>query len=242
MYSKISSDVECASSIGRVSENAPLKGYHSLEVSKGQDLDETSSSNQKRAPVLYVVVGLLVAVVMILSSIIAFGSGGSVSSLYSSSGETRSCTFAECQRTMCDENNSPFVCTAGKFSTSIDVDIFLLIANCVCFALFPLFTGAAHDGCASTAAAWAHNSVCTDYCDISQCSSTEHTSTDDTIGKCDACTPSECLTYGTKCTSPDVFVCVDGSARYGCSADQYQWPSSINSICNACCDTTTCSF
>jgi len=27
---------------------------------------------------------------------------------------TRSCTFAECQRTMCDPDLSPFVCTAGE--------------------------------------------------------------------------------------------------------------------------------
>jgi hypothetical protein len=136
--------------------------------------------------------------------------GSLLSNLASTPTSCPDCTFKECQRTLCPKV-APYVCT----------------------------TGAAHDGCGSLPAAWIGNSVCTTCCDSLSCSSTLPGPHED-IKLCAACTPSECSTFAKRCDSKSPYVCTDGGATNGCTADKYHWPSALNGICNKCCDISQC--
>lgn len=127
-------------------------------------------------------------------------------------GLCKDCTFLQCQRSMCDPLVAPMVCTSG----------------------------AAHDGCADTALAWEASYVCDECCDKTECASTKPTGgeEDELPFKCSACTAKQCEAHS--CPDTQQYVCLAGGATGGCTNDKYHWPTSLNNICNGCCDASGC--
>jgi hypothetical protein len=154
---------------------------------------------------------LIGGILSLVLVLVIYWSNSSVVSL-SGTAECRECNFRECKRTLCDHAIAPFVCISG----------------------------AANDGCASTSNAWIGNSVCDECCDSSNCVATELAAEDDSISLCPACSAQECQTFSSKCDVKDPYMCLEGGARYGCSADKYHWPTALNGICTQCCDLTKC--
>uniref|UniRef100_A0A7S3LFX3 Uncharacterized protein n=1 Tax=Amphora coffeiformis TaxID=265554 RepID=A0A7S3LFX3_9STRA len=81
--------------------------------------------------------------------------------------------------------------------------------------------------------------TCDDQCDLSGCDSIPIPDGANTC-KGKKCTKEWCA-GGQVCPSDVPFQCMDGSARFGCSMDQYAWTfKSSYTTCTGCCDTSTC--
>mmetsp|Transcript_5230 Transcript_5230/g.9179 ORF Transcript_5230/g.9179 Transcript_5230/m.9179 type:complete len:202 (-) Transcript_5230:167-772(-) len=133
--------------------------------------------------------------------------------LEGSSNADRACTFRECEKAQCDHDVAPFVC---------------LIHN-----------GGPHMGCSGTE--WTPES-CDDQCDLSNCDSIP---IPDDVESCESieCGDEWCMGGQTCPGDAAPFQCMNGSARFGCSADKYHWVvSTSENECSECCDTTSCSY
>jgi hypothetical protein len=130
----------------------------------------------------------------------------------SSKASATACTFEECYESNCNWELAPFTC---------------LIMN-----------GGPHGGC--SAAPWMVPETCTTQCDLSKCGDLK---TPKDADSCDtACEPDFCQMAGERlCGSPAAYQCVEGSAAFGCSDDEFTWAfkSSVQT-CSKCCNATKC--
>lgn len=81
--------------------------------------------------------------------------------------------------------------------------------------------------------------TCDDQCDLSGCDSLDIP--DDTEG----CAGQECgkqwCAGGQVCHIDVPYQCTEGSARFGCSTDEYQWSLKVDdATCSKCCDMASC--
>jgi hypothetical protein len=124
----------------------------------------------------------------------------------------RPCTFDECFATRCNADVAPYTCLFNN--------------------------GGPHGGCSQSS--WL-TGTCTEQCDLSLCSGLE---IPDSASSCAAvkCTKSWCTEQPQLCPADAApYQCTDGAARYGCSADPYQWTLKVSTdACSACCDTSSC--
>lgn len=108
MYLNVSSDEETALILD---QQATLKSYQTVEVDGKNGLEFSSTvTNKQRSFSWILIISLLVVSALTLTSIVGFTK--TRSNMYSSTEETRFCSFAECQRNMCPLT-APFVCVSG---------------------------------------------------------------------------------------------------------------------------------
>jgi hypothetical protein len=96
--------------------------------------------------------------------------------------------------------------------------------------------GGPHGGCSDHE--WLPE-TCTTQCDLSGCAGLD---IPDDVSSCSGveCEQEWCHA-GRLCGSDVPYQCTDGSARFGCSADEFQWTfRSAATSCSACCDVNTC--
>jgi hypothetical protein len=132
----------------------------------------------------------------------------------------RNCSLEECFASHCNAEIAPFTC---------------LFHN-----------GGPHGGCSTIP--WTVPETCTEQCDLTICkdlsipiSSTTPTC-QDVICDVNWCTMDS---NGQLCphdkTNEIPYQCTNGSAKFGCSDDPYQWTlRTDDTTCHTCCDTRTC--
>ena len=54
------------------------------------------------------------------------------------------------------------------------------------------------------------------------------------------CPASRCDDPLYHCGDEAPYQCLDGSARFGCNADESYWMSAVDTLCGDCCDARTC--
>lgn len=111
MYTSIPSDEE---STLKTYKQTTVSGYQALEVEATLEQRSEPSAPSSTAKQRWVVVAFLIfASILMFTSIIGLAKGRSMPVYSSTNDETRACSFAECQRTMCDPKVAPFVCVSG---------------------------------------------------------------------------------------------------------------------------------
>lgn len=129
-----------------------------------------------------------------------------------SSFECPPCDFHQCEGSLCEY---PFMCTGG----------------------------AANGGCASLAGDWPKSGVCSSCCNRQHCDATIAAGSEDSRA-CTKCSTSQCSRLASisrqRCGRDAPFVCVEGSARMGCSADKFAWLAGKDTLCSECCESSTC--
>ncbi|CAN0422124.1 unnamed protein product, partial [Phaeothamnion confervicola] len=93
----------------------------------------------------------------------------------------------------------------------------------------------------SPTAGWATSGVCDSCCSMEDCPET--IAAGGTIdGACTTCDEDQCAAFGgyQRCGSGAPYVCVEGSARFGCSSDEFHWPAMESTQCSSCCDVSAC--
>lgn len=122
------------------------------------------------------------------------------------------CTFSECNAASCDRNTAPYTCIEHN--------------------------GGPHGGCSPIP--WTID-TCDKQCDLSDCSSTPIPN-DEKSCKHVKCEKNWCLSSNAILCPHDLrYQCLEGSARFGCSNDLYQWGfKTPSTTCSKCCDTMTC--
>lgn len=62
--------------------------------------------------------------------------------------------------------------------------------------------------------------------------------------KCNKCNEEQCkkleAQYFQSCGSDAPFVCLNGSAQWGCSSNEYVWAAAVETTCSECCDVKGC--
>jgi hypothetical protein len=95
--------------------------------------------------------------------------------------------------------------------------------------------GGPHGGC--SAVPWA-DWTCTDQCDLTGC---EGLDIPKDSKSCDVDCDQEWCENGRLCGRDVPYQCMEGSARFGCSADEFQWTfRSSAPSCSSCCNIKTC--
>ena len=123
---------------------------------------------------------------------------------------TRPCSFEQCEIGGCNIETSPYLCVDKN---------------------------GPYTGC-STKPWDSEKTLCKESCDMTLCADTKPTANMESCNEA-KCSNTWCKQYQI-CGSTVPFQCVDGSARFGCSADPYGWVLANDAICQSCCDIRTC--
>jgi len=116
MYTSIPSDEETTPITYK---QTTVSGYQALEVQGAvQDCSEPSPTSTTKQRWI-VVTCLIVASILIFTSIVGLTKTRSMPEYSSTKDESRACSFAECQRTMCDPKIASFVCVSGMKPSGI---------------------------------------------------------------------------------------------------------------------------
>lgn len=184
-------------------ESAPMMGSSRLqpfELSPGDGHAHTKKKDgSSGARNLLIVLGALFVSMVLLNAMLRFNAAPVYQAKSpEQQSSCRPCEYEECQRNNCDATES-YVCVSGT----------------------------SRDGCSPDSTAWTNTSDCKECCDASKCSSTKP-KRGKVYDGCDVCSKSECETFSHKCPKSSPYVCVNGSAVNGCSADSGHWPNALN--------------
>lgn len=96
--------------------------------------------------------------------------------------------------------------------------------------------GGPHGGCSSIE--WITPDTCTEQCNLSGCDDMEIPS------DAPSCAENKCdrkWCHDGSCSGDASFTCMEGSARFGCSADELEWTiRTANTTCSSCCNMALC--
>ena len=91
-------------------------------------------------------------------------------------------------------------------------------------------------GC--SAVPWDSDSCDGDACSLEDCDLQSPDNADSCEGV--ACPSERCDTTQHLCGVDQPYQCLEGSARFGCSDDQFGWAAVTDTLCASCCDTRSC--
>ena len=125
------------------------------------------------------------------------------------------CNFQQCVSDMCAKTQ-PYLCTAGA---------------------------AAH-GCGPDAEMWPQSGSCTSCCSTKNCQRTIAKGAGGHPSCVNECSSDQCAYLSSisdqKCGEEAPYVCLNGSARMGCSDNIFYYAATLPTICSRCCDTISC--
>lgn len=133
------------------------------------------------------------------------------------------CNLASCTGSGCAWDSAPYLCTDGS----------------------------SVGGCAADASAWApENGACIAFCDLSDCSDILDKAEAGGDGaealprRCGECDDTQCAViagqWSQACGKAAPFMCLSGSATWGCSDTELAWASVPATTCGECCNVEGC--
>ncbi|CAM9924479.1 unnamed protein product [Choristocarpus tenellus] len=136
--------------------------------------------------------------------------------------KVNACDTKECVDSGCDWRSAPFLCLQGESA----------------------------NGCSSDPNTWApETSKCDSFCDLSDCQAVLEAAgqvkgEEGLPRYCSLCDEDQCALLATQwfqaCGAGAPFVCLSGSAMWGCASLQLTWEAVPETTCGECCNVEGC--